>query len=85
MPRPVRVFLFATARQLVGRATLTWTVPEQGLSARKLVEELGAAHPRLVATLRVSRFLRNDRYLTDLTETILPGDGFAVHPPYGGG
>jgi len=83
--RPVRVRLFATARLVVGQATLLWPVPEQGLSARDLAAALGEAYPRLAPTLRVSRFLRNDRYLHDLGETLRPGDEFAVHPPYGGG
>jgi molybdopterin converting factor small subunit len=81
----VRVRLFATARVEVGRSTLTWPVPHDGLRARELVAALEAAYPRLGPTLRVSRFLRNDRYLRDLGETVRPGDEFAVHPPYGGG
>ena len=83
--RPVRVLLFATARTLVGRSSVSWSVPDRGLPARELVAALGEAYPRLAPTLRVSRFLRNDRYLEDLRETIRPGDEFAVHPPYGGG
>jgi molybdopterin converting factor small subunit len=85
MVRPVRVRLFASARRIVGEATVAWTVPPGGLTARRLVDELGTRFPRLRSTLRASRFLRNDRYLTDLGETVAPGDEFAVHPPYGGG
>ncbi len=85
MPRSVRVRLFATARLAVGRAVLPWPVPEHGLRARELVAALEQAYPRLAPTLRGSRFLRNDRYLRDLDETLRPGDEFAVHPPYGGG
>ena len=85
MARAVRVRLFATARLVVGRSTLDWPVAEGGVSARELVAALGTAYPRLVPTLRVSRFLRNDRYLTDLTTQLRAGDEFAVHPPYGGG
>jgi len=81
----VEVRLFATARLVVGRAAVSWPVPEGGLSARELVAALEARYPRLGPTLRVSRFLRNDRYLRDLEETVRPGDEFAVHPPYGGG
>jgi len=83
--RPIRVRLFATARVVVGHATLSWPAPEQGISARELVAALEEAYPRLAPTLRVSRFLRNDRYLRDLGEALRPGDEFAVHPPYGGG
>ena len=39
----------------------------------------------ILGELRVSRFLRNDRYLSDLGERVGPDDEFAVHPPYGGG
>jgi molybdopterin converting factor small subunit len=81
----VRVRLFATARLVIGRARLSWSVPEQGLSARELVAALEEAYPRLAPTLRVSRFLRNDHYLSDLGEALSPGDEFVVHPPYGGG
>jgi molybdopterin converting factor small subunit len=81
----VQVRLFATARLVVGRATLAWPVAQDGVSARELVAALGEAYPRLVPTLRVSRFLRNDRYLTDLATRLRGGDEFAVHPPYGGG
>ena len=85
MSRTVRIRLFATARVAVGQATLSWPVPPEGRTARQLVAELSEAYPRLTATLRASRFLRNDRYLTDLEERIRPGDEFSVHPPYGGG
>lgn len=85
MTQPVRVRLFATARLLVGKATFAWPVPDQGVVARELIAALAKEYPRLAPTLRVSRFLRNDRYLTDLDERLRPGDEFAVHPPYGGG
>ncbi len=85
MPAPLRIHLFATARQVVGRTTLPWPVGANGVRARDLVDALQAAYPRLGPTLRVSRFLRNDEYLTDLSVRLRPGDEFAVHPPYGGG
>jgi len=83
--RTVEVRLFATARLAVGRPNLSWPVPETGIRARELIAALAEAYPRLAPTLKVSRFLRNDRYLVDLGETVRPGDEFAVHPPYGGG
>lgn len=85
MTRTVKVRLFASARLAVGRPTLTWPVPDAGVSARQLVAALEAAFPRLARTLGTCRFLCNDRYLQDLDETVRPGDEFAVHPPYGGG
>jgi molybdopterin converting factor small subunit len=85
MPSPVRVRLFASARVAVGRPVLPWPVAEGGVTARELLAELGAAYPRLRSTLRVCRYLRNDRYLTGLDELLRPGDELAIHPPYGGG
>jgi molybdopterin converting factor small subunit len=85
MAAEVRIRLFATARELAGRPSLRWSVPEAGVPAGELVKALGDRFPRLVPTLRTSRFLRNDRYLRDLREVVRPGDEFAVHPPYGGG
>jgi len=40
---PVHVHLFATARQIVGRARLAWPLPEDGLTARQLVAAIEAA------------------------------------------
>jgi molybdopterin converting factor small subunit len=85
VPAPVRIRLFATARQAVGRAVLERSVPTGGLSARRIVDDLAAEYPALRRLLAASRFLRNDRYLTDLSERVRPGDEFSVHPPYGGG
>jgi len=85
MAESVRIRLFATAREAVGRPTLDWPVPRAGVSAAELVRALGAEYPRLAAVLGVSRFVRNGRYLDGLSVTVRPGDEFSVHPPYGGG
>jgi molybdopterin converting factor small subunit len=85
MVRPVRVLLFATARTAVGRSELAWDVPPDGLSASALAGQLARAYPKLAATLRVSRLVRNGRAIARGTTRIRPGDEFAVHPPYGGG
>ena len=79
------VRLFASAREAIGRGTVDWPVPAGGVPAKELVRALREAYPRLGPALRVSRFLRNDRYLTDLSERVGPGDEFSIHPPYGGG
>jgi molybdopterin converting factor small subunit len=84
-PGMVRILLFATAREAVGRSVLAWRVPEEGMTASDLVHELGTEFPRLRPALRTSRFVRNDEYLEQLTQRVRPGDEFAVHPPYGGG
>lgn len=85
MAPAVRVQLYATARVAVGRSVWEEEVPPAGVPARELVARLAREFPRLGRVLRTCRFLRNDRYLSDLGERILPGDHFAVHPPYGGG
>ncbi len=85
MAREVRVRFFAGARVAAGRSTVGWPAPDGGLPAREIVRALAEAYPKLGPALRASRFLRNGRYLNDLTERVRPGDEFAVHPPYGGG
>ena len=81
----VRVLLFASAREAVGRSSLDWPVPRSGISVAELLRALGSKYPRLRPALRASRFVRNGRYLESLGLRVRPGDEFAVHPPYGGG
>lgn len=83
--RPVTVLLFAGAREAVGRSSLEWPVPTEGILARRLLDELSTRFPALRRTLAASRFVRNGRYLPNLGTRLRPGDEFAVHPPYGGG
>jgi molybdopterin converting factor small subunit len=85
MGKPVRLLFFATARTAVGRATLDWPVPDDGVPAEDLGRAVVAAYPRLGPVLRGSRWVLNGRYLTRLRERVRPGDELAVHPPYGGG
>ena len=81
----VTVLLFGPARTTAGTGRLLVPVPVGGLTARALVDRLRDRYPGLARTLASSRFVRNGRYLTRLTERLRPGDEFAVHPPYGGG
>lgn len=81
----MEIDLFATARTAAGAARLEREVPARGVSARELVDRLSEEFPRLRPLLGSCRFLRNDRYLSDLRQKIRPGDRFSVHPPYGGG
>jgi molybdopterin converting factor small subunit len=85
VPAHVNVLLFASAREAVGRSRLDWPVPKGGLRAEEVIRALGEEFPRLRPALKVSRFVRNGRYLDDLATRLRPGDEFAVHPPYGGG
>jgi molybdopterin converting factor small subunit len=84
-PRPLRILLFASAREAVGRGGLDWPVPPDGTPAATVLADLEQRYPRLRRTLKVSRFVRNGEYLDDLSTPLAPGDEFAVHPPYGGG
>lgn len=81
----VKVHLFATAREAVGRPTLTWSVPATGIPARALVRELVDAYPALGPIVRHSRLVRNAEYVRNSGESVRPGDEFAIHPPYSGG
>jgi molybdopterin converting factor small subunit len=81
----VTILLFATARVAVGAPQLDWPVESGGVTARALVRSLGQSYPKLVPTLRMSRFVLNGRYLSSLAARVRAGDEFAVHPPYGGG
>lgn len=81
----VRVRLYATAREAVGRPTIELAVPPGGLTVRELVRALEREWPALRPVLRMSRFARNDDPLGSGTTRVRPGDEIAVHPPYGGG
>jgi len=79
------VLLFASAKFSVGTGRLRWPLAPAGVTARALVRALGVSYPKLRPTLRVSRFVLNGKYLSNLATRVRPGDEFAVHPPYGGG
>ena len=81
----VRVLFFATAREAVGQGAIDWPVPPGGLPASALLAGLTERYSKLRTILSASRFVRNGRYLDDLSASLKPGDEFAVHPPYGGG
>ena len=85
MPTTVRVLLFATAREAVGRASLDVPVPAGGIPARTVLEELVGRHPALGAVLRTSRLVVNGRVARGAPGRLRPGDELAVHPPYSGG
>lgn len=85
MTRPVRVVLFATAREAAGNSVLDLDVPEDGTTVGTLLAELEKGHPRLVPVLRASRIARNGRYVSGRRARVAPGDEVAVHPPYSGG
>lgn len=85
MPRPVRILLFATARQAVGRPHLDRPVPDGGIDVDALLDALARELPRLAPVLPVARYVRNGAYLDGRTGRLYPGDELAIHPPYNGG
>lgn len=85
MVAPVRVRFFATAREAVGRATVPWEVPSQGIAAGTLVGQIAQRYPALSPLLRHCRLVRNHDYVQSAAELIRPGDEFGIHPPYSGG
>ena len=85
MPRPVRVLLFATAREAAGRATIDLPVPPEGVPVDLLLSSLGHGHRALAAVLPDCRVARNGRYVARRGVRIRPGDEVAIHPPYTGG
>jgi molybdopterin converting factor small subunit len=83
--RPVRVVLFAAAREAVGARYVDREVPPTGSTVEKVLSGLVAEHPRLQSILRASRFVRNGHYVQGPRARVAPGDEIAVHPPYSGG
>lgn len=85
MPNHVRVRFFATAREAVGRSVIAWPVPPEGLRAELLLREIVDRYPRLQRVVGHSRLVVNGEYVEDRAGPVLPGDEFAIHPPYSGG
>ena len=85
MPSKVRVLLFASAREAVGRPRLDRPLPEGGTTAQRVLDELVAEFPRLARVLSASRIVVNGAPLRSASRTLCDGDELAVHPPYSGG
>jgi len=85
MARTVRILLFASAREAVGRSELLREVPLEGMALREMLEELGQEYPRLRRVSAVSRFVLNGEYVPGRNGRLAPGDELAIHPPYSGG
>lgn len=81
----VRVLLFATAREAVGRAALSRPMDAGGTSLEEFLRTLRTEFPRLGPVLRTSRIFRNGELVRSATGTVAPGDEIAIHPPYSGG
>lgn len=85
MVRPVRVLLFASAREAVGRSRIERPVPPEGLPLRKLLDRLAEEYPSLRAVLGSCREALNGRYVRGRSIRVHPGDELAIHPPFSGG
>jgi molybdopterin converting factor small subunit len=85
MPKPVRLLLFASAREAVGRHELALPVGAGGASVEKLLRPLLEEHPGLVPVLKASRIFRNGQLLRSRAGRVMAGDELAIHPPYSGG
>jgi len=81
----VRIVLFATAREAVGRGRLDEAIGPSGIELAALLERLGTEYPRLRRVVAVSRFVVNGAYTTSRDVHLKAGDEVAVHPPYSGG
>jgi molybdopterin converting factor small subunit len=83
--RRLKVLLFSTAREAVGRSRIDLDLPTSVSNVREVVVLLGRDYPRLAGILTSCRFARNGEYVQGWTARIRPGDEFAIHPPYSGG
>ena len=81
----VRILLFATAREAVGRANLRRELPDGGAGIESVLAELVRSYPRLGEVLRVSRVVLNGEILAKPTGRVRAGDEIAIYPPYSGG
>ena len=85
MKPSVRVLFFSTAREAAGAGEVACEVPARGATLRAVLSGVVEEHPRLGPVLKVSRFVRNGRYVKGIGTRVRPGDEIAVHPPYSGG
>jgi molybdopterin converting factor small subunit len=85
VPTTVRVLLFASAREAVGRGRLRRAVPEGGLSLVEFLEGLSQGYPPLRAVLRISRIAQNGEILPGRAGRVVGGDEIAIYPPFSGG
>lgn len=85
MATTVRVLLFATAREAVGRKELRLPVVAGGVPVAELLLLLGRDYPRLATVARTCRVVLNGRFVDGRGAVARPGDELALHPPYSGG
>ncbi len=79
----VHVKLFATYREIVGSAGITWSA-QDGLTLRDLVDGVVAKYPRLEA-YRDTMLLAVNHDFTSADRVLREGDEVALLPPVSGG
>ena len=79
----VRVRVFASVREILGRAELVLEVPE-GATAGSVLEWLTADYPRLQPLAPILRLAVNREY-ADGSRVLASGDEIALLPPVSGG
>lgn len=79
----VRVRVFASVREILGRAEMALEVPE-GATAGSVLDRLTAAYPRLQPLAPILRLAVNREY-ADGSRVLAPGDEVALLPPVSGG
>jgi molybdopterin converting factor small subunit len=85
MAARVRILLFATAREAVGRAVLDRPLPSPSTPVAEVLAALSAEYPRLQRIVGTSRVFRNGSPVRNWSEGVSAGDELAIHPPYSGG
>jgi molybdopterin converting factor small subunit len=81
----VRVLFFASAREAVGRASVTRPLSADSMAVDAFLEELAGHYPGLRPVLRISRVVQNGTFLSGRSGRVRAGDEIAIYPPYSGG
>lgn len=85
MSRVVRVLLFSTAREAVGRSELRRAIESDVVDLASFLDGLTREYPRLRQVVEGSRIVVNGEYVQAKEARIRAGDEVAIHPPYSGG
>lgn len=85
MVPPLRVLLFAGAREAAGSPVIQLELAPGETSVAEVLRVLRQQYPRLGPILASSRLVRNGDFLHGRSGSVRPGDELAIHPPYSGG
>ncbi|MCI4358795.1 MAG: MoaD/ThiS family protein [Thermoplasmata archaeon] len=81
----MRIVLYATAREAVGRSVVIRPIRPGQDRVDAILGALSRDFPALSSVLPSCRFARNGKYVQRTSIRLSPGDELAVHPPYSGG